>query len=78
MSFPAQNVNFRIDEKTLKKLADIQDAFSLLSLNRTYTIRMSIKICHALIFTPGKPDKVLQQVQRLLRAVRAGHLRDMP
>ena len=62
-----QPKTFKLDEGHVRKLAEIEDAFAPFTDGKSATVRFLVDTMHALIFTKGTLEAVVESLQGLLR-----------
>jgi len=63
MGIEKQPRNIRFDAETDRKISEIQQAFHPWCANRSDTVRKSIDLFHAVLFTPGILERVIPLLQ---------------
>jgi len=62
-----QPKTFKLDEGHVRKLAEIEDAFAPFTDGKSATVRFLIDTMHALLFTKGTLQVIVEGLQGLLR-----------
>ena len=62
-----QPKTFKLNEDHVRKLSEIEDAFAPFTDGKSATVRFLVDMMHALIFTKGTLQAVVESLQCLLR-----------